>query len=63
MSLKKLVNDKTLLDPLKEFIEQKIKAEHKKMEISSDIESLYRHQGAIQAYRKLLRIREEVNGS
>lgn len=62
MSLKQLVNDKKILDAFKEFLEEKIELEQRQLESAVGLESVYRNQGAIRAYRRLLKIREEVNG-
>jgi len=61
-TLKKLVNDKQLLDSYLEYLDEKINAAHVRMEQSPNVEALYRMQGEIAILRRLKLIREEVNG-
>jgi hypothetical protein len=61
--LKKLVNDKPLWDAYLEYIDNKIRSAHTRLEQSTDIESVYRVQGEVAVLRRLKLMREEVNGN
>lgn len=45
------------------YIEAKIETSRKTLEQSVDPVILHRQQGAIEAYRRMLRIRDEINAS
>lgn len=62
MSLKPLVNDKTLWDSFLSELEVRLSAVHNQMEQTPDAESLYRLQGQAFALRKLKQLRDKVNG-
>ena len=61
--LKKLVNDKPLWDAYLEYIDNKIRSAHTRLEQSTDIDAIYRVQGEVAALRRLKLMREEVNGN
>lgn len=60
-TIKQLVNTPHLMEAFKLYIEGKITQTQRSLEQSFVIEEIYRHQGAIAAYRKLLLIRDEIN--
>ena len=60
-SIKQLVNTPHLMEAFKLYINGKITLTQRSLEQSSAPEEIYRHQGAIAAYRKLLNIRDEIN--
>ena len=62
MNLKKLVNDKPLWDNFLEYIDKNISEQHKVMEQATDIQVVFRTQGAITALRRLKYLKEEMNG-
>lgn len=62
MSLKPLVNDKTLWDSFLSELEFRLTAVHNQMEQTLDAENLYRLQGQAFALRKLKQLRDKVNG-
>lgn len=62
LHIKKLTNDKLIWDGFCAVLDIKIANEHRKMEQVTDVEDLYRCQGAIAALRKLKNIRDEYNG-
>jgi hypothetical protein len=61
MSLKKLVNDKKLMDEFIKHLDDLIYLQHKQMEQVKEPASLYQAQGAIMQLRKLKLLRETVN--
>ena len=61
-SLKPLVNDKKLYDVFKDYIESQIKITQRSLEQAHTLVDVHRLQGTIHAYRRLLKLREEVNG-
>ena len=63
MNLKKLVNDKPLLDNFLEYKDKNIAEQHKAMEQATDIQVVFRTQGAITALRRLKYLRDEMNGT
>tara|TARA_R100001443_G_scaffold17360_3_gene27855 strand:- start:3718 stop:3912 length:195 start_codon:yes stop_codon:yes gene_type:complete len=63
MNLKKLVNDKPLWDSFLEYIDKSITEQHKAMEQATDIQVVFRTQGAITALRRLKYLRDEMNGT
>lgn len=62
MSLKQLVNNKHLYEDFLEEIDERIEQTRKALEQASDVETMYRMQGAIGALRKLKTLKEKVNG-
>lgn len=62
MSLKLLVNDKGLYDDFLREIHSRIALAQSTLEVVAKTEDVYRHQGEIKALRKLLLLREKVNG-
>ena len=62
MSLKKLVNDKEIMDEFIKHLDDLIFIQHKTMEQADDPKTVYRCQGAIHTLRKLKLLRETVNG-
>tara|TARA_R100000315_G_C5172368_1_gene99546 strand:- start:412 stop:606 length:195 start_codon:yes stop_codon:yes gene_type:complete len=63
MSLKKLVNDKPLWDNFLEYLDKNIAEQHRVMEQASDIQVVFKTQGAITALRRLKYLRDEMNGT
>lgn len=63
MNLKKLVNDKPLWDSFLEYLDKSITEQHKAMEQATDIQVVFRTQGAITALRRLKYLRDEMNGT
>ena len=63
MNLKKLVNDKPLWDSFLEYIDKSITEQHRVMEQASDIQVVFKTQGAITALRRLKYLRDEMNGT
>ena len=63
MNLKKLVNDKSLWDSFLEYLDKSITEQHKAMEQATDIQVVFRTQGAITALRRLKYLRDEMNGT
>ena len=63
MSLKSFVNDKLAWDALLEEMDDMIRVEHTKIEVSTDLVDLYRSQGAITVLRRLKYLRDKINGT
>ena len=63
MSIKSLVNNTTHYNALMEELDLWLEKERRGLETSTDIENIYRYQGAIRVLRKLKQLREIVNGS
>jgi hypothetical protein len=61
MSLKLLVNNPDIWKPFVSEIEDRIELTHKNLEQMATAEDLYRLQGEVRAYRKLLALRDKVN--
>mgnify|MGYP003625665411 FL=1 len=61
MSLKSLVNDKSIWDSFVSELEIRLSAVHNQMEQAPNAESLYRLQGQAFTLRKLKQLREQVN--
>jgi len=62
MSLKTWVNDKEAMDEFKQHLTDLIYLQHKKLEQGNDLQEVYQAQGAIETLRKLMLLRETVNG-
>jgi len=62
MNLKPFVNDKALWTAFDEELSAYINQAHYDMEQTDDSVRFYRLQGQIQAFRKLKKLREKVNG-
>lgn len=60
--MKKLVNDWDMYSQFITYINEKISIAQKALEVNTEIHDVYRLQGEIRALRKLLYIREEING-
>ena len=60
--LKSVVNNKEVWDSFLEMLDAKIAIAHKKLEIESTMEGLYRAQGEVAALHRLKHLRDEVNG-
>lgn len=60
--LKPLVNDPMLWEAFKEFLDYKLSLVHTAMERDSEANNLFKYQGEASVYRRLLMLREEVNG-
>ena len=63
VSLKALVNNYSLYTAFTDYLNERISVEQSKLETSSTMEDVFRHQGSIKALRRLLKLREEINGS
>lgn len=63
MSLKSFVNDKLAWDAFLEEMDDMIRVEHTKIEVSTDLVDLYRSQGAITVLRRLKYLRDKINGT
>lgn len=61
MSLKQLVNNKDIWDAFNQELDLLIAQQHKSIETQTDMASVYRIQGNIQAYRYLKHLRDKVN--
>ena len=61
-NLKPFVNDKKLYDAFKDYIESQINITQRSLEQAHTLVDVHRLQGTIHAYRRLLKLREEVNG-
>ena len=61
-SLKPLVNDKKLYDAFREHIENTIRITQRSLEQAHTLVDVHRLQGSMHALRRLLNLREEVNG-
>lgn len=61
MSVKTFVNNNKEWEDFKEYMLSYIKAEQVTLEQLTKPEDIYRSQGKIQAFRKLLKFKEEVN--
>ena len=62
MSLKQFVNTPDVYRPFLEFVEAKIKLLQSNLEVATEEVTIYRLQGQILSLRRLLSMREEVNG-
>lgn len=62
MSLKKMVNDPAIWEAFVEEINVKIGIHQKTLEGTDIPEHIFREQGAIRTLRRLLYLRDEVNG-
>jgi len=60
--LKPFVNTPGFEAAFKEFIEEKIEIARRTLENASDEKWMFKAQGEIAAYRRLLSLREEING-
>lgn len=63
MSIKSLVNTPNHYNALMEELDLWIEKERRGLETSTDIENIYRYQGAVRVLRRLKQLRELVNGS
>ena len=64
MNIKPLVNDPQLWAAFKEYLDEKmLKVAYKKLKQESDISTIYRLQGDIRTLERLMKLRDEVNGS
>jgi hypothetical protein len=61
MSLKLLVNTPDIHEAFLAYIKERIAVSQQTLESASDPKDLYRVQGEIKAYRRMLKIRDEVN--
>ena len=61
-NLKPLVNNKDLYEDFKEYIESKIQIAQRSLEQAHTLVDIHRLQGSIHAYRRLLKMKEDVNG-
>ena len=58
-----LVNNPQLIDNFNNYIDFVVEEQHKVMEQSQDMTTLYRAQGAISILKRLKLLRDEVNGN
>jgi len=61
MSIKSLVNTPNHYNALMEEIDLWLEKERRGLETSTDIETIYRYQGAVRVLRRLKQLRELVN--
>jgi len=61
MSIKSLVNTPNHYNALMEEIDLWLEKERRGLETSTDIENIYRYQGAVRVLRRLKQLRELVN--
>jgi len=61
MSIKSLVNTPNHYNALMEELDLWIEKERRGLETSTDIENIYRYQGAVRVLRRLKQLRELVN--
>ena len=62
MSLKTFVNNKGEWDAFCEEINNQIAELHKRLEQSENVNDIYQTQGGIRALRRLMYLRDKVNG-
>lgn len=62
MSIKQLTNNKDVWEDFLSHINSRIEEKRLKLERSTEIEEVYRCQGAIAELKRLTKLREEVNG-
>ena len=60
--LKMFVNDPALWNSFVEEIEERISLLHKNLEQAQDPKDIYRAQGEVAALKKVLMLRDKVNG-
>lgn len=60
--LKLLVNDPVLWEAFKEYAEHRLFIVHRNMETDTSTDNLLRYQGEAKVYKRLLSLRDEVNG-
>lgn len=60
--LKMFVNDPELWNSFVEEVQERIALQHKLLEQAHDIKDVYRGQGEVSALRKMLQLRDKVNG-
>jgi len=63
MSLKQLVNDKKIYDSFLEELEKQINVYTRSLEQANTLVEVHRLQGNIYSLRRLLKLKEQVNGS
>jgi hypothetical protein len=61
--LKQVVNDHQQWQALSRYFESQIEKYHEDMEKQADPVLIYRAQGKVEVLRRLLKLREEVNGA
>lgn len=62
-NLKPLVNNPTLYSDFLEEIKERLQAAHKKLEVTKEVEEIYRLQGEARALNKFTKLKEHVNGN
>lgn len=60
--LKMFVNDPVLWNSFVQEIEERISLTHKQLEQAQELKDLYRAQGEVAALKKVLMLRDKVNG-
>ena len=60
--LKPFVNSPEFQEAFKEYLEGRIEIARQNLEAASDEKRMYKIQGEIGVYRRLLSLREEING-
>ena len=63
MSLKQLVNDKKIYDSFLEELEKQINVYTRSLEQANTLVEVHRLQGNLYSLRRLLKLKEQVNGS
>lgn len=62
MNMKKLVNDKASYTAFQEYVKARLEVCHQQLELTKEPADIYRMQGQIITWRRLQRLRDEVNG-
>lgn len=63
MSLKQLVNNKDIWDSFVEYVEEETQKAYSRLGVVEEVGEFQRIQGEVRALRRLLYLREKVNGS
>ena len=61
-NLKLFVNDKKTYDSFQEYIENQVQITQRSLEQAHTLVDVHRLQGMLHAYRRLQKLREDVNG-
>ena len=59
--MKKITNNPDLWKTFVAYTEERIQVAQRSMEQATDIQEIYRHQGAIRELRKQLKLRDNLN--
>lgn len=60
--LKMFVNDPELWNSFVEEVQERVNLQHKLLEQAQDLKDVYRAQGEIASLKKMLMLRDKVNG-